>query len=446
MRAIAGGEAIIRAGTSFPLRLVLTCLGLFAQESAHALQRFAVLVGANTGWEQDLTLRHAVRDAHKLKAVLEQMGGFAPEDIFLLEEPTTEALREVLDRVAARTAGVSGESLFLFYYSGHADQTHLHLRGRPLGLKELSQRIQALPPPLKVGILDACQSGAILTKGGRLAPSFEVGRHEELALKGLVFLTSSGAEELSQEARALEGSIFSHHLLSGLRGAADENADGQVSLDEAYRHAYARTQQDTERSPHGPQRPQKRFELRGQGEVILTRLEEAQATVKFPPSAKRCFIDEALGRRLAEVPARGQVPTWLGLEAGAYVLRCVEAGREEVVRFSVAGGTRSEVSGLVRGRGPRVLRARGPEGRGEALKEQALTLLARGQAEEALELFEQALREDRRDQEAFEGKSRALLALAAEARRQGRPEAASRLQAAAVLAWPAIEEELEGRR
>jgi tetratricopeptide (TPR) repeat protein len=431
------------------LRLVLMGLGLLAWEPAHALQRFAVLVGANTGWEQDLSLRHAVRDAHKMRALLEQMGGFAPEDILLLEEPTTEELRGVLDWVAARTAGVTGESLFLFYYSGHADQTSLHLRGQPLGLKELSGRIEALPPLLKLGILDACQSGAILTKGGRPAPSFTVEVRDELALRGLVFLTSSGAKELSQEAGALEGSIFSHHLLSGLRGAADENEDGQVSLDEAYRHAYARTQQDTASSPHGVQRPQKRFDLRGQGEVILTRLEEAAATVRFPPSRKRCFIDDAAKRRLAEVPARPQEGTWLGLEAGEYALRCVEAGQEDVVRFAVASGVQAEVSGLVLKEGPRALRARAraagtlaPRG---SLKHQAFALLAKGQAEEALQVFEQALREDRRDQQAFEGKAWTLLALADEAQRWGRPEVAARLQAAAVLAWPSIEEELKTR-
>jgi tetratricopeptide (TPR) repeat protein len=428
---------------------VLTCLGLLASAPAHALQRFAVLVGANTGWAQDVTLRHAVRDAHKLRTVLEQLGGFSPEDIFLLEEPTTEALRAVLEQVAARTAGTTGESLFLFYYSGHADQTHLHLRGEPLGLKELSTRIQALPPLLKVGILDACRSGALLTKGGRPAPTFQVAVRDELALRGLVFLTSSGAEELSQEARALGGSIFSHHLLSGLRGAADENRDGQVSLEEAYRHAYARTLQETDQSPYGVQRPQKRFDLRGQGEVILTRLGEAEATVRFPPSRKRCFIDDAARRRLAEVPARAQEETWLGLEAGEYALRCGEAGQEEVVRFAVASGAQAEVSGLLLQEGPRALSARAraagtlaPQG---SLKHQAFALLAQGRAEEALQVFDQALRKDRRDQQAFEGKAWSLAALADEAQRQGRPEAAARLQAAAVLAWPSIEEELKLR-
>jgi hypothetical protein len=430
--------------------VLLVSLGLIVSTQAQALQRFAVLVGANKGWAQDRTLRHAVGDARKLAGVLEQMGGFSREDIVLLEEPTTEELRRTLDQVAARTAGTAGESLFLFYYSGHADQEFLHLRGAPLGLKALAQRIEALPLLLKLGILDACQSGAFLTKGGKPARPFALETPRALALRGLVFLSSSREEELSQEAQGLGGSIFSHHLASGLRGAADENGDGQVSLDEVYRYAYTRTREDTDRSPHGPQHPQKRFDLRGQGEVILTQLEEASARVRFPPSHKRCFIDDEAGGRLAEVPARPREVTWLGLEAGGYQLRCAADGQEEVaVRFVVASGVRAEVSGLVLAEAPRAPGARvsvtSTQVRRGTLKHRAFMLLAQGQPEEALQLFERSLREDRRDQQAFEGKSWSLLAMADEEWKRGRPQNAARLEAAALMAWPSIEAELRTR-
>ena len=54
-------------------------------------------------------------------------------------------------------------------------------------------------------------------------------------------LASSTASELSQESEALRASYFTHHLLSGLRGAADADRDGRVTLSEAYRYAYNRT-------------------------------------------------------------------------------------------------------------------------------------------------------------------------------------------------------------
>jgi len=428
------------------LRLGLVAWVLWASEPALAEQRFALLIGANMGWaSQDEPLRHAVEDTQRLADTLVQLGDFAPEHITVLSEPTTEQVLWALDRMAARMGGSAQRSLFLFYYSGHADRMHLHLRGEPLRLETLIHRIQSLPPALKVGILDACESGAILPKGGRPTRSFQLEVRDELALRGSAFLTSSGADELAQEARAVTGSIFSHHLVSGLRGAADGNGDGKVSLDEVYRHAYSRTLLDTAASPLGVQRPRVRVDLRGQGELILTRLTPGSATLVFPPGGS-CFVTDGAERRLlAEVPGSSQRETRLGVQAGDYVLKCPRQGRYEVARLSVAAGDVVSLSSLAFREAPFsrlvVAKGDGSEARLGSLKRRGFLMLAEGRAEEALQLFEQALAEDRRDQESFLGKARALLGMAAEERARGRSQVAERLRAAAVMAYPRIEEE-----
>lgn len=425
-------------------------LVLAAALPAQAEPRFALLIGANTGWAQDAPLRHAVHDAQRLADTLTQLGGFSPEDIIVLGDPSTQQVHWALDRLEARAAASPEQGLFLFYYSGHADPTHLHLSGEPLRLEVLYRRLQALPTALEVGILDACHSGAILPKGGRPSASFQLKVHEAPALRGLVFLTSSGADELSQEARALSGSIFSHHLVSGLRGAADENGDGLVSLDETYRHAYTRTLLATAASPLGPQRPRVRIDLRGQGQLVLTRMESAAATLVFPPGGNGCFVtDGAEQQLLAEAPASAGRETRLGLRPGEYVLKCAASGRYDVARFSVAAGQRLHVPTLAFRQVPlsQVVMAKGEEAglKLGSLKRRGFLLLAQGQAEPALQLFEQALTEDRRDQEAFLGKARALLAMAEEEHAKGRLQAAERLRSAAVLAYPRIQEELDLR-
>jgi hypothetical protein len=441
MPPVSGGAIIVSV-----LRLGLIAWVLWASEAALAQQRFALLIGANTGWaSQDEPLRHAVEDAQRLADTLVQLGDFAPEDITVLSEPTTEQVLWALDRMAARAEGSTPRDLFLFYYSGHADRTHLHLRGEPLRLETLFRRIQSLPPALKVGILDACQSGAILPKGGRPTRAFQLEVRDELALRGSAFLTSSGADELSQEARAVAGSIFSHHLVSGLRGAADGNGDGKVSLDEVYRHAYSRTRMDTAASPLGVQRPRVRVDLRGEGELVLTRLARGAATVVFPPN-DGCFVTDGAERWvLAEVPGSSQRETRLGLPAGDYVLKCPRKGRYEVARLSVATGDVVSVSSLAFHDAPFsrgvVAKGEGNEARLGSLKRRGFMRLAEGKAEEALQLFEQALAEDRRDQESFLGKARALMEMAAEERARGRFQVAERLRAAAVMAYPRIEEE-----
>ena len=68
----------------------------------------------------------------------------------------------------------------------------------------------------------------------------------------MVLLTSSGADELSQESRALAGSVFTHHLVSGLRGAADDEratARSRVGRGLSLRvHAHARGYRDERRA------------------------------------------------------------------------------------------------------------------------------------------------------------------------------------------------------
>ena len=62
-------------------------------------------------------------------------------------------------------------------------------------------------------------------------------------------LAATAASEDAQESDELRGSFFTHYLVSGLLGAADEDGDGAVTLAEAYDHAYAATLRATSRTP-----------------------------------------------------------------------------------------------------------------------------------------------------------------------------------------------------
>ena len=110
------------------------------------------------------------------------------------------------------------------------------------------------------------------TKGARKGPAFEIaadGMHET---QGLVLLTSSSADEDSQESDALAGSYFSHHFASGLRGGADRSGDRVVTLSEAYEYAYARTVAETAETAAGAQHPTFDYDLKGNGNLVLSEL------------------------------------------------------------------------------------------------------------------------------------------------------------------------------
>ncbi len=429
----------------FPLVvLVLSLLGVAGP--ADAAKRYAVLVGANDGWAQDQPLRHAREDARRLGAALQQLGDFEPGDVRILEDPSTDEIRKQLDELARR--GADPETVFVFYYSGHADEKQLHLRGPPLTFEELYRRIRAMPHTVKLGILDACQSGSILAaKGGRPTSTFKVDVQDDLAVRGTAFLTSSGADELSQEARALAGSVFSHHLVSGLRGAADEDEDGKVSLGEVYRYASVRTTLDTAATAMGAQRPGFRYELNGRGEVYLTRLERPGSVLVFPPD-RRCFVTDLTERRLvAEVPGTSARATQLALPVGSYVLKCPREDHYEVVAVTASAGGRVEVAGLKFSRMPLasgVIKgtvSRPAEEASSRLKRRAFDQLRAGDAHGALAVFDQVLRADARDSEAYRGKAQAYLALARQAAVEGRETDAQRLQQAALKTDPRLQED-----
>ncbi|HYH95379.1 caspase family protein [Hyalangium sp.] len=327
----------------------LLLLALLVPRDGWAIKRFALLVGANTGWEQDRTLRYAEDDARNLGAVLSELGGFAPGDRVFLSSPTTERLLAELHSLQQRLREEPAqETLFLFYYSGHADARYLHLAGAPLSFENLYQRLRKMGAGVTLGILDACQSGSILkVKGGRAAPAFRITVQNEGEVRGTVILTSSGADELSQEARALSGSFFTQHLVSGLRGAADENGDLQISLDEAYRHSATRTLLDTAGTLAGEQRPGFRYELKGHGNLYLTRLEGPVGFLLFPPGSPRCFVTDTDERRLvAEVGARKEAGQRLGIPPGAYRLKCVDGGKYRVASLELKAGEWLESSQL----------------------------------------------------------------------------------------------------
>jgi hypothetical protein len=289
------------------------------------VERFAVVVGNNLGGAADGPLRYAEADAARVAAVLREVGDVRPANLILLRGEDADTVRRTLIAVNERIRDSGAQTVLLVFYSGHADAGALHLGDSRLELSELEQLVRGSAARFRLLILDACRSGTLTrVKGGTPIPPFDVQVSERIPGEGAVFLTSSSASEDSQESDELKGSFFTQALVSGLLGAADADSDGKVTLSEAYAYAYTATLRASSKSFAGTQHPTFQYEFRGQGDLVLTTLQDPRgmrAWVVFPPGRTYLlFSGSADGPVVGEVGA-GDAVRRLSVRPGRYFVR-----------------------------------------------------------------------------------------------------------------------------
>jgi hypothetical protein len=310
--------------------------------TAHAnVERFAVIIGNNRGLADDVALQYAESDATRVFEVLRDLGGFQPADMVLLRGENADTVQRTLitvnDRIRAAVSLPDTRVMLFVYYSGHADADDLRLGPTRLPITQLAQLARGSAANFRLVVLDACRSGALTRlKGGKILPPFAL-ETERLPDDGLAFLTASAANEDAQESDELRGSFFTHALVSGLLGAADQDGNGEVALEEAYRYAYDATIRATSRTFGGTQHPSFRYDFRGQGSIVLTRPEayvQQRASLRFPPGMSFVLMrDSAEGTVVAELGERAPQRT-LSLRPGSYFVRA--RGREVLYEGTVS--------------------------------------------------------------------------------------------------------------
>ena len=335
----------LTAAALLPIAALLPAARAQAQEP-NDIRRFALIVGANDGGPERVSLRYAARDAQAFDRVLEQLGGMAPEDRLLILDPKRAQLMGGLDQLhvmlatADAQAGGSGRhrNELLIYYSGHSDNEGLLLGGERVSYTELRRAIDAVPADVRITILDSCESGTLTRlKGGRMQQPFLVDASTEV--RGRATLTSSSADEAAQESDDVGGSFFTHFLVSGLRGAADTTGDKKVTLNEAYQFAFHETLARTEGTRSGAQHPSYDFQLAGSGDVVLTDLRTTSAGLRLPATLHgRIFVRDASGQLVAELRKTDGRETLLGLPPGAYTVLVDQEGHLSRAELTLTDG------------------------------------------------------------------------------------------------------------
>lgn len=319
-----------RSTSALVAGLVLAALLSAAPAARAAVERFAVLLGNNRGAPGEVELRYAERDARRLGEVLVELGEFPRENVITLTGASADEARRALlavnERVRRAVDTNDAQPLLLVFYSGHADAEALHLNGTALALREVEQLVAGSAAGARLLINDSCRSGTLTrVKGAKATDEFPlaVTVQDRLAGEGFIVLTSAAAGEDAQESDEVQGSFFTHALLSGLQGAADGDGDGAVVLSEAYQYAYQATLRASSLTLAGTQHPTFRYDLRGRGELVLTRPGSAaeRARLELPAGASWLVLagDDA-GEVEAEVSSSDTRRT-LSLRPGRHWVR-----------------------------------------------------------------------------------------------------------------------------
>lgn len=307
--------------------------------------RYALVVGHNVGRSDEQTLRFAEDDARRLADVLTDLGGFAHDRVTVLRGPTPDAVQGALIELNDRIRTRGEPAVLVVFYSGHADALALHLGDAALPLERLEQLVRGSAATFRLLIVDACRSGALTrVKGGEPVAAPALRLAERLPADGLVVWTSSSANEDSQESDELRGSFFTHHLVSGLLGAADGNGDGVVTLAEAYAHAYDATLRATSRTLAGVQHATYRHDIHGLADLTLTWLTAASRGLLAFPAGHDYLVMQgsAEGPVVAEVQAR-DAERRVSLRPGRYFVRARTSDSLLEGTVTVASGARTAI-------------------------------------------------------------------------------------------------------
>lgn len=330
-------------------RLVLACLVLLALLGWATVARaeplrVLVAVGHRAGLRGEAPLKHAVRDAERVRDLFVRLGGVRPEHALLLREPTGAALGAALDRAAQiARAGRRDEVALLFYFSGHGDRERLHLGPERVALRDIDAKLAAAPAALRIVIADACRTGDVRPKGFAAEEPFAISLSSGGA-SGVVRIHASADGEVAQESDDLGGAVFTHYWLAGLAGAADADGDARVTLSEAYAFAYHQTLFRSARASGVVQRPEAVFDVKEAAPIVLTQTARASA-IRVPRASDAHYVVYALGSRTvaAELWSAPDRAVTLAVPPGRYVVHRRAGGRSAAVEIALGKGEQREL-------------------------------------------------------------------------------------------------------
>ena len=251
---------------------------------------WAAVIGINE-YPNARNLKYAVNDALAFKHYLKNYIGLPEDHIFFLsnQNATRDNIQSLLGTKLKRKA--SKEDTVIIFYAGHgavetdptnpdgdgfekyllpydADLNDLYTTS--ISMDEVRKIFQRIRADRLIFIADTCYSGA---SGGRTMVASKTRAnlsdkfYERIAKgKGRVIISSCSANEVSKEDDNLQHGVFSYYMLEGLKGRADQDGDGIITVSELFSYISRKVPQASGQDQH----PVKKGET--EGELVIGRV------------------------------------------------------------------------------------------------------------------------------------------------------------------------------
>ena len=235
---------------------------------------WAVVIGINT-YPHIRQLKYAVNDARLFYEYLVKYSHIPQENVTLLSDHEA-TLTKIRSTLGTRLKSIAGkDDMVIIFFAGHGatekdvmspdgdglekyllpyDANPEDLYATALPMREISHIFKRIQAERLVFIADSCYSGA---SGGRtidisgIRASISDSFMDRIAAgKGRIIMTASGANEVSAEDDQLGHGVFTYYLVEGLKGKADADRDGFITVDEAYLYVSAKVPGATGQEQH----------------------------------------------------------------------------------------------------------------------------------------------------------------------------------------------------
>jgi len=295
--------------------------------------RWALLIGV----DDYLWLRKLNFCGADMQALAEQLvvSGVPKDHVYLLHDKADNRYRPTRSVIEAQLELlfklVEPGDLVVVAFSGHG----VHLKGKSylcptdakfddraslVSVERVYEQLAGCPAALKLFLVDACRNDP-RPEGQRAADSSaefqqlarDFGQSIERPPEGILLLTSCAPGEVAREDRQFGHGVFMHFLLEGLRGQADANRNGRVSLMELYLYANDKTKTYVAHKYFDSQRPALKGELHDDFDLALVSsasLPSPAATPQpdRPPVATtkatiKAAMTNSIGMKMVLVPA-----------------------------------------------------------------------------------------------------------------------------------------------